>query len=141
MQQLPFTHAGVQELQERLYALPDSTLQQEAARVLADFSGWVLETFLLTTQQQAYLQRVDEDYLQTIAMYVSHFIAHRLPMELHPAEHPTEKADDDDQDSSKLFLFNVEENGSSSPEEPEGDEPKRTDTYHGKLTITFRYPD
>ena len=139
MTKLPFTSSGVETLQERLYVLPDTALQQEANQIRTDFTNWVQQTFALTSEQEAYLLQVNGDYLDTIALYVSHFIGHRLPIVMNPAELPLSTSsgndDDDDDDSSKLFLFSVEENGTSSPETENGN------TYHGQLTITFQYPD
>ncbi len=140
MTKLPFTSSGVETLQERLYVLPDTALRQEAHQIRTAFITWVQQTFALTPEQEAYLLRVNGDYLDTIALYVSHFVGHRLPIVMRPAGPPVAATsgngdDDDDDDSSKLFLFNVVEHGTSSPEAEDGD------TYHGQLTITFQYPD
>lgn len=66
MSKVPLSTAGIQTLQDDLYALSEPQLFAEAAAVRADFVGWVDAKIDLTGPQLSWLQGIDPlftDYL------------------------------------------------------------------------------
>jgi hypothetical protein len=55
-----FTPSGVQEKLDDLYALTDPDLSVQAASVKEDFRSWMENNFILDTEEQTYLDNLDD---------------------------------------------------------------------------------
>jgi len=100
MQKLNFNNAGLQQLLQQLYALPDPLLQQEALAIQNDFSEWLKVHFLFSNSQEADLDEIDPVYLEDSASQMAHFVQNRLAVSLYQ-QHPPLAAKG--QDRGKLY--------------------------------------
>lgn len=112
MKKQPFDSAGVQALQQKLYALTDSLLQAEAEEARTDFIPWLMRHFEFTPAQVSYMANMDAEFAEIAAELVAFHIGHRYPIDLTVSGSPDSGDDDDDDDDDddgprgKLILFN-----------------------------------
>jgi len=79
----PLTTAGVQDLMNELYALPQPELQLEADAIGADFRLWIKKHFELSETQIQYLDGIDQRWINTAAEESKYFLENRLPIGLY----------------------------------------------------------
>lgn len=113
MKKQPFDSAGVQALQQELYALTDPLLQAEAEEARTDFTTWLMRHFAFTPSQVSYMGNMDAEFSDIAAELVAFHIGHRYPIDLTVSGSPGSGDDDDDDDDDdeddprgKLILFN-----------------------------------
>ena len=63
----PLTAAGVQQKFSDLYALNDTELNAEADLIAGNFRQWVKDNFILGTDQESYLDGIDEVFIASAA--------------------------------------------------------------------------
>ena len=128
MSKFPLTTAGVQDLMNELYALPQSELQLEADAIGADFRLWVKNHFELSETQIVYLDGIDERWVNDAAEATKHFLENRLPIGFFKAQ--AKKSEDGDRGK----LLDLDKRSISSFSEEEGY------LLSEKLTYTISYP-
>lgn len=117
MKKQPFDSAGVQALQQELYALTDPLLQAEAEEARTDFIPWLMRHFAFTPSQVSYMGTMDAEFSDIAAELVAFHIGHRYPIDLTVSGSPDSGDDDDDDNDDddddddggprgKLILFN-----------------------------------
>lgn len=82
MTKAPFTPAGVQQKLDELYALANSDLATQANLIRSDFRQWVKDNFTLDSSQSAYLDGMDEQWIEQAASQSAFAIRNRLPINL-----------------------------------------------------------
>lgn len=107
-----FTPAGLQELLSSLYLLPDTELQLEAATLGADLRTWLIDNFILSADQVAYLLAVDNRQIANAAADGRHFIANRLNITLVKADKPANYARESE---GKFFTLKKEKSSVYTP--------------------------
>lgn len=135
MEKLPLTTAGVQELMNDLYALPQVELQLEANAIGADFPLWIKSHFELRESQSAYLDQIDEMWINDAATESKYFLENRLPISLNKIL-PLRRGEDEE-DSDRGKLLRLDKNETSSYSEEDGYVETETLTY----TITYTDPE
>lgn len=90
----PFTNAGFQAEQAELYQLPEAQLQVQAQQVLLGFKTWMFDHFLLSAEQVAFLDMIDQQMISFLAALTSSAIGNRLEIVLIKAEKSSLKDDD-----------------------------------------------
>lgn len=128
MSKFPLTTAGVQDLMNELYALPQSELQLEADAVGADFRLWVKNHFELSETQIVHLDGIDERWVNDAAESTKHFLENRLPIGFFKEQ--AKKSEDGDRGK----LLDLDKRNISSFSEEEGY------LLSEKLTYTISYP-
>lgn len=126
----PLTTAGVQELINELYAMPDPELQLEADAIGANFRMWVKSHFELSATQIQYLDQIDERWITNAATESKYFFENRLPIAL--IKDVLSRIDGADEDRGKLLDLDKKSNSSYSQEG--GYEENET------LSYTISYP-
>lgn len=74
----PFTPSGVQDKLTQLYALPDELLSIEANEIELDFVDWMKDNFDLSTDQQDFLDNINEDAINYYGSQCALCFRHRL---------------------------------------------------------------
>lgn len=80
MYQFKFTPEGVEALCLQLYRLSDAELAIETAALQNNFQKWMTDHFLLSPDQQVYLQQINPDVVRFIAVNSSFAFKNRLPV-------------------------------------------------------------
>src|SRR5690606_5810465 len=74
----PFTPEGVQSKLAQLYALSDELLSIEANEIELDFVEWMKDNFDLSTDQQDFLDNINEDAINYYGSQCALCFRHRL---------------------------------------------------------------
>lgn len=82
MEKVNFNNAGLQQLLQQLYALPNAALSEEAAFIQNDFKLWLTLHFNFSAAQLTYLEQMNNNFTQIIANDCNYFVANRLPINL-----------------------------------------------------------
>lgn len=82
MPKQPFTPAGVQTKNVELYALSNTALAAEATKMNDNFRTWLADNFTFTTDQQTYLDNIDEKFITYAGFSASQAAGSRLPITL-----------------------------------------------------------
>lgn len=129
MSKFPLTTAGVQDLINQLYALPQPELQIEANAVGSDFRLWVKTHFDLSATQEEYLEKIDQQWIDDASYSTKRFLENRLNIEFYKDE---ETNKNDDKDRGKLL--DLDQRSVSSYSQIDGA------NIRGTLTYTISYP-
>lgn len=78
----PFTAQGIADVMTELHGLPEFELQAAAGTLLANFKGWMAQTFDLNAKQVDFLNKIDETTTSLISNACSFALANRLPIYL-----------------------------------------------------------
>lgn len=84
MAKQPFTPSGVQAKVAELYALPPGDLLTHANQVGSDFKGWMTANFILSTDQQDYMDTINEDWIDLTSVVLKMAIKKKRPIILEP---------------------------------------------------------
>ena len=71
---------GIQELQHKLYALPDSKLALEVLALRTDFKKWVKSKFELQPNELDFINELNPHFVEYAAIKSSNFLAQRKPI-------------------------------------------------------------
>ena len=82
MAQQPFATTGVQAKLSELYDLNDTLLGNEADALETDFRSWMKTNFSFDTAQSAYLDNMDDQWIDTAANRTALAIRNRLDITL-----------------------------------------------------------
>ena len=82
MTQQPFTPAGVQQMQAELNQLSPSDLQAQVNLIESDLRTWVSNNFILDSNQQAYLQQIDDRFMSYAGNLTGFAVANQLTISL-----------------------------------------------------------
>ncbi|MXN91150.1 hypothetical protein GR160_07890 [Flavobacterium sp. Sd200] len=82
MAQVPFNPSGVIDKQTELYALTNPLLDAQADLIQTQFKDWVRDNFLLTPDQDEFLDLFTGDFLSYISGEVSDTVRARSPIVL-----------------------------------------------------------
>lgn len=124
----PFTPAGLQELLNSLYQLPEVELQLEAATLGADLRAWLINNFILSADQIAYLLTVDNRQIANAAADGRYFVAGRLNITLVKQDKPANYAAESE---GKFFTLKSTKSSAYAPVAGYSEEEN--------LTITIAY--
>ena len=80
MKKFPLHQKGIKELQQLLYALPDTKLAIEVMALRTDFRQWVKTKFELTHDELNYLDQLNAHFIEYAAIKSSNFLAQRKPI-------------------------------------------------------------
>lgn len=80
----PLTAAGVQQKFNDLYALNDAQLNAEADLIAANFRQWVKDNFILGTDQESYLDGIEDVFIESAAADTSLAARNRLGITYQP---------------------------------------------------------
>lgn len=89
----PFTSAGLNDLLETLYVLPDESLQAEAEELLFHFRAWVIAHFELSGKQVQDLDNLQHQTVHFMAVNTSFAVGNRLVIRLEKEERLGAKGD------------------------------------------------
>lgn len=132
MEKVSFTPAGLQALLQQLYALPNTDLEQEALAIAQDFRSWVKAHFTLDQDQEAYLDGVDQQFINQAGQRSSYYVGNRLPVNLIKMARPTTTATvAGEEDRGKLLDLDEKNSNVYSPESGYGES--------SSLTFTISY--
>ncbi len=84
----PLTATGVQQKFNDLYALNDAQLNTEAGLIAANFRQWVKDNFILNTDQESYLDGLDDVFIASAASDTSIAARNRLGITYQPPTTP-----------------------------------------------------
>jgi len=84
MAKQPFTPDGVQAKVAELYALPDNELFDHADDVRNNFKGWMNANFDLSADQQAYMNTLNEDWIDLASCQLKISFKTKQPIYLAP---------------------------------------------------------
>jgi len=82
MSKFPFTNDGAADLFAALYQLPDEVLQEEIILVQQNFKEWVANHFILSTDQESYLNNLPATFTQSAGALTALAMSNRLPVML-----------------------------------------------------------
>jgi hypothetical protein len=82
MTQQPFTPAGVQQMQAELNQLSPSDLQTQVNLIQSDLRSWVSDNFTLDSDQQTYLQQIDDSFMNYAGNLTGFAVANKLTISL-----------------------------------------------------------
>lgn len=134
MEKAPFTPAGLQDLLQQLYALPDAALGQEALAISQDFKIWLKAHFDLDQNQEAYLDGVDHRFISKAGQRSSYYVENRLPVNLIKMARPAaEGSVSGEGDRGKLLDLNETNSNTYSPDSGCGE--------IASLTFTISYSE
>lgn len=126
MIQTNFTPAGLQQQLSSLYSSPQSELDQEAHSLQLNFKAWMKAHFFLDEQQTAYLNGIDELFVERASELARYYVQNRLPISLNKMLKPESRSTDNG-DSGKILDLDENVNGVYSPE----------NGYEETSTLTF----
>ncbi len=78
MAQEPLTSSGIATKQSDLYALSNNNLQLEVDSINTDFRGWLKTNFIFTSTQEAYLDSMDNNFIDFAAEQTAYAVKNRL---------------------------------------------------------------
>ncbi|UPZ36510.1 hypothetical protein MUB18_20705 [Sphingobacterium sp. PCS056] len=88
MTKQPLTPTGVQDKLTELYELTSTAIQVEALAIQADFKAWVKDQFTLTTNQEDYLDDLNQQTSDYFGSQCSVCFTNKLPIDLiYPTPH------------------------------------------------------
>lgn len=82
MEKFPFSNAGFQALQQKLYALANADLQTTANTVFNHFNKWLCETFELTPSQVGFIESLNPKMTTLLSSQTAMAMVNRLPINL-----------------------------------------------------------
>ncbi|MCY1662581.1 hypothetical protein [Chryseobacterium sp. SL1] len=80
MAKQPMTPTGVADKTSELYLLPDTALTAEANAVQADFRQWIKDNFTLRTEQEGYLDNLNDRIAAYFGSQCSICFTNKLPI-------------------------------------------------------------
>ncbi|RYG22302.1 MAG: hypothetical protein EOO07_00240 [Chitinophagaceae bacterium] len=81
MNKFPLHRKGIQDLQHKLYALPDSKLAVEVLALRTDFKQWIKSKFELKQDELDFINELSPHFAEYAAIKSSNFLAQRKPIQ------------------------------------------------------------
>lgn len=88
MEKFPFTPAGVQEMNDYLYAQTDAELGLIIDEVQHDLIDWMKDTFILEPDQVDFMEALDPSFLFVLSNQLAATMTLRLPIRLVKPDKP-----------------------------------------------------
>lgn len=82
MKKFKFHQKGLTELQQLLYALPDTKLALEVMALRTDFKEWIKTKFELSVDDLNFLNQLSVHFIEYAAIKASNCLAKRMPVKV-----------------------------------------------------------